>query len=364
MLQRISKQGRLAAALFAVFLGAGSPAFAAPADDLKEAQKLYNSGKLQPALEKVDAFLNAQPKDPQGRFLKGLVLTEQKKTAEAIQVFTGLTEDYPELPEPYNNVAVLYASQGNYDKAKSALELAIHTHPSYATAHENLGDIYAQLASRAYDRALQLDKNNTTAQLKLAMVKDLFSSQRLAQGARPEAPKTEAPKPEAAKPEPRKPEPAKPEAPKAETAKPETKSAPPAVTAAAPAKSAPAPAPAPAPAAGGDAKAQAIATVEAWAKAWSSRDAKAYLGYYAPDFQVPGGESRMAWEQQRVDRITKPKSIEVSVKVISAEVNGNEASVTFRQSYRSDSLKSDNTKTIKLVKSGERWLIKQERVGG
>jgi len=196
------------------------------------------------------------------------------------------------------------------------------------------------------------------------MVKDLFSSQRLAPGARPEAPKTEAPKPEPAKAEPRKPEAAKPEAPKAETAKPETKSAPPAVTAAAPAKSAPAPAPAPAPAAGGDAKAQAIATVEAWAKAWSSRDAKAYLGYYAPDFQVPGGESRMAWEQQRVDRITKPKSIEVSIKVISAEVNGNEASVTFRQSYRSDSLKSDNTKTIKLVKSGERWLIKQERVGG
>ena len=76
-------------------------------------------------------------------------------------------------------IAVLYASQGNYDKAKSALELAIHTHPSYATAHENLGDIYAQLASRAYDRALQLDKNNTTAQVKLAMVKDLFSSQKV-----------------------------------------------------------------------------------------------------------------------------------------------------------------------------------------
>jgi tetratricopeptide (TPR) repeat protein len=360
MLQRISKQGRLAAALFAVLLGATSMAWAAPADDLKEAQKLYGQGKFQPALDKIDTFLKAQPRDPQGRFLKGLVLTEQKRVPEAIQVFTGLTEDFPELPEPYNNLAVLYASQGNYDKAKSALELAIHTHPSYATAHENLGDIYAQLASRAYDRALQLDKNNTTAQLKLAMVKDLFSSQRLAQGARPEAPKAEAPKPEAPKAEVRKPEPAKPEAPKAETAKPEAKAPPPVVASAAPAKTAPAPAPA----ATGDAKAQAIATVEAWAKAWSSKDTKAYLGYYAPDFQVPGGESRMAWEQQRVDRIAKPKSIEVAIKVVSAQVDGNEATVTFRQSYRSDSLKSDNTKTIKLVKSGERWLIKQERVGG
>ena len=173
MLHRTLTGARLAALLVAMAVGI---AVAAPADDLKEAQKLYNSGKLEPALEKVDAFLKAQPKDPQGRFLKGLVLTEQKKTAEAIQVFTGLTEDYPELPEPYNNVAVLYASQGNYEKAKSALELAIHTHPSYATAHENLGDIYAQLASRSYDRAFQLDKTNTSAQVKLSLAKDIFSA--------------------------------------------------------------------------------------------------------------------------------------------------------------------------------------------
>ncbi|HXF77970.1 MAG TPA: tetratricopeptide repeat protein, partial [Usitatibacter sp.] len=164
----------MAAAIVGVFVAA--VAWAAPADDLKDAQKLYQQGKLQPALDKVDIYLKTNPRDPQGRFLKGLVLTEQKRTNDAIQVFTGLTEDFPELPEPYNNLAVLYASQGNYDKAKSALELAIHTHPSYGTAHENLGDIYAQLASRAYDRALQLDKTNASAQVKLAMVKDIFSA--------------------------------------------------------------------------------------------------------------------------------------------------------------------------------------------
>ncbi|HXN15560.1 MAG TPA: tetratricopeptide repeat protein, partial [Usitatibacter sp.] len=179
MLHRIPMRSRLAAALAAALLGATATGWAAPTDDLKDAQKLYSQGRVQPALEKIELVLKAQPRDPQGRFLKGLLLTEQKRIPEAIQIFTGLTEDYPELPEPYNNLAVLYASQGNYDKAKSALELAIHTHPSYATAHENLGDIYAQLASRAYDRALQLDKTNTTAQLKLAMVKDLFSSQKV-----------------------------------------------------------------------------------------------------------------------------------------------------------------------------------------
>ncbi|HSW84339.1 MAG TPA: tetratricopeptide repeat protein [Usitatibacter sp.] len=357
MLHRSLSRSRLAALLVAMALGV---AFAAPADDLKEAQKLYNSGKLQPALEKVDAFLKAQPKDPQGRFLKGLVLTEQKKTAEAIQVFTSLTEDYPELPEPYNNLAVLYASQGNYEKAKSALELAIHTHPSYATAHENLGDIYAQLASRAYDRALQLDKSNTSAQVKLAMVKDIFNPKA---GAAKPAPATTMPAPTQ-------------DAPSAKTEMPKPAPAPakqPEVVAKAPAPTPPVPAvkpvptPAPAttaPSASGDTKGQAISAVEGWARAWSAKDVKGYLASYAPDFEVPGGATRAAWEKERTERIEKPKHIEVGVRVISAEATGNEATVIVRQSYKSDTLKSSSTKTLKLVRSGDRWLIRQEKVGG
>ena len=91
---------------------------------------------------------------------------------------------------------------------------------------------------------------------------------------------------------------------------------------------------------------------------------KGYLGAYAPDFEVPGGSSRAAWEKERTERIQKPKSIDVSVKVLNAQASDNEATVTFRQSYRSDTLKSNNTKTLKLVKAGDRWLIKQERAGG
>jgi tetratricopeptide (TPR) repeat protein len=364
MLHRTLMKPRLAALMVAVALGVSAPiAFAAPADDLKEAQKLYGQGKLQPALEKVDSFLKVQPRDPQGRFLKGLLLTEQKKVPEAIQVFTGLTEDFPELPEPYNNLAVLYASQGNYDKAKSALELAIHTHPSYATAHENLGDIYAQLASRAYDRALQLDKSNTTAQTKLSLVKQLF------------VPGGAAPRPTPT------PTPTKTEMPSATSEMAKSMPPKPEVVAKAPAPTPPPtasvkPTPAPtaatatptpakaAPAAGGDAKAQAVAAVESWAKAWSAQDVKGYLGAYAPDFEVPGGASRAAWEKERTERIERPKHIEVDVKVQNVAVNGNTAKVTFRQSYRSDTLKSNNTKTLTLVKSGDRWLIKQEKSGG
>ncbi|MCW5590990.1 MAG: tetratricopeptide repeat protein [Burkholderiales bacterium] len=352
---------RLNLAIAAVVLAFAGAAFAAPADDLREAQKLYAQGRLQPAMEKVDAYLKAQPREPQGRFLKGLILTEQKKVNEAIQVFTGLTEDFPELPEPYNNLAVLYASLGNYDKAKSALELAIHTHPSYATAHENLGDIYAQLASRAYDRALQLDKNNTTAQVKLAMVKDIFVSPKTAaraeatKVAKAEPAKVEAKAP-ATQPEPAKVEPAKPEAkapaPKAEPAKPEAKAPAPRQEPAKPA------------AAGGGEKGAVTAAIEAWARAWSAKDVKGYLAAYAPDFETPGGEPRAAWEKQRTERIERPKSIEVAVKIQSIAVDGDSAVAVLRQSYRSDTLKTNSTKTLKLAKVGGQWLIKQERVGG
>ena len=146
----------------------------AQGDEFTEAGKLFRGGQQAQALERVDNFLKGNPKDARGRFLKGLILTEQGKPADAIKIFTGLTEDYPELPEPYNNLAVLYASQGQYDRARGALEMAIRTHPSYATAHENLGDIYAKMASQAYDKALQLDKSNSAAQTKLEMIKELL----------------------------------------------------------------------------------------------------------------------------------------------------------------------------------------------
>jgi len=366
---------RIPVVIAAIALAFSGFAAAAPADDLREAQKLYGQGKLQAALERVDGYLKSQPREPQGRFLKGLLLTEQKKVNEAIQVFTGLTEDFPELPEPYNNLAVLYASLGNYDKAKSALELAIHTHPSYATAHENLGDIYAQLASRAYDRALQLDKNNAAAQVKLAMVKDLFVAQKASPGARPDpvkiakaAPaKAEPPAAEPAKPEPAKidsakPAPAKPEPTKAAPAKPEpTKAAP---AKAEPAKPGPAPVAPAAAKAGGNDKAAVGEAIESWARAWSAKDVKAYLAAYSPDFETPAGEPRDEWVRSRTERIERPKSIQVALKMQSIAVEGDTATAVFRQSYRSDSFKATSTKTLTMTRVGGKWLIKQERVGG
>src|SRR5258708_30617146 len=172
----------------------------ARADEVQEAQKLLKSGQSQQALERVNRALAANPKDPQARFLKGLILTEQGKQQDAIEIFTKLTQDHPNLPEPYNNLAVIYAWQGQYEKARAALEQSIRTHPSYATAYENLGDVYAKLASQAYDKALQLDSSNTGAQNKLSLVRELVGRPTQIAAAKP----AETPKP-AATPAPEKP---------------------------------------------------------------------------------------------------------------------------------------------------------------
>jgi tetratricopeptide (TPR) repeat protein len=350
---------RLAAIVFC--LGLATPLIA-QGDELQEAQQLLKQGQVDRALERVDQYLKTRPKDARGRFLRGILLTEQNKPQEAIKVFTELTQDYPELPEPYNNLAVLHASQGQYDKARAALEMAIRTHPSYATAHENLGDIYAKMASQAYDKALQLDKGNQGAQTKLNLIKDLFSGNQRppkvavaraetkpAPAAAPAPAPAARPAPPAAAPA-AKPAPAEP----APVAKKEPPKEPPKPAAKEPAKAAPA-----------NDEAAVIKAVERWAAAWSSNDVEGYLARYAPGFKTPDGESRKAWEAERRARIAKPRKIEVKVEAPKVTFkDANTANVSFRQHYRSNTFKASAGKTLVLIKSGEQWLIQQELVGG
>jgi len=145
----------------------------ADAQTLADIQDLMKEGKMPQALEQADRYIAAQPKDAQGPFMKGVILSEMGRPQDAIEVFTDLTETFPELPEPYNNLAVLYARQKQYDKAQMALEMAIRTHPDYAMAHENLGDVYAKLASQAYAKALQLDSSNRAARAKLEKANEI-----------------------------------------------------------------------------------------------------------------------------------------------------------------------------------------------
>lgn len=342
------------------------------ADDYTDVSRLIKNGQYPDAMVKVDAFLAQHPKDANMRFMKGLIFAEQNKTNDAIVVFTKLTEDYPELPEPYNNLAVLFASTNQFDKARAALEMAIRTNPSYSTAHENLGDVYAKMASQAYDKALQLDSGNSGAKLKLNLIHNLFSNTNSAINTTPvntaaaniKTPTIAKPtalsgKPiselaTASKPAPAKVEPAKPtvaakaEPPKVEPVKPAPAVVPPAKPATA----------------NSGAQDEILKAVEGWAEAWSDKNINAYLAFYGNEFQTPKGVSHKAWADERRLRIEGKGHINVKVDVPKVSIDGNTATVKFRQIYTSDQLKADSRKTLVFTRQEGKWQITQERSGG
>ena len=301
-------------------LATACAATSAYADEYGDVSQLLRASKFPEAMAKADAYLSAKPGDPQMRFLKGVIQRNSGKQSDAIVTFTKLTEDYPELPEPYNNLAVLYASQSQFDKARAALEMAIRTNPSYATAHENLGDVYARLASEAYNKALNLDGANPAVQPKLALIRELFKP-----GGKGQNQTT-------------------------------------VIASAAPAAAAPVPDPVKAAVSDNSEKEVAVA-VRKWAKAWSDQDINTYIGSYSKDYKGASKQSRKAWEQERRDRIVGKPNISVKLENLDVSVDANKAVAKFRQDYRGGTLEVTSRKTLDLVKAGERWVIVRESTG-
>jgi|GEM_PF-1209937 murein L,D-transpeptidase YafK len=105
-----------------------------------------------------------------------------------------------------------------------------------------------------------------------------------------------------------------------------------------------------------------VNTVKAWAAAWSAKDTDKYLAFYAPDFHTPEGVSRNDWEAQRRERIAKPANIAVQARNIKVDFSDeSHASVKFHQRYLASNIKSADNKTLLMVKSGDNWLIQEER---
>jgi tetratricopeptide (TPR) repeat protein len=301
----------------------------ASADDLSDVNTLLQSKQDAEALTRADAFLKHSPRDARMRFLKGLVLADMGRRSDAIAVFEALTADFPTMPEPYNNLAVLHAAEGRYDDARAALERAIKANPNYTRAYENLGDIYATLATQRYGKMLQQDPDNVQVRLKYLMVRSALDN---ASESLPKA-----------------------------TPKPIITSADlPAIAAKAPVAPAVV-----APAAATNSESdQVLAQVNGWAKAWSGKDIARYLSFYGPGFKAPKGESRQAWETQRRARIVKRESIRVSVESPAVTMKDGTATVYFMQRYVSGKVDTKDRKILVMQKSDGQWKIVEERVAG
>jgi len=147
---------------------------------LQDVRKLIAAGQGKQALARADSHLAKNPRDAQMRFVRGVILTDLSETEAARGAFQQLVDDFPELPEPYNNLAVLYAADGQLDRARLALEMALLAKPDYATAHENMGDVYLQMAAEAYQRASNLQPTNRAITTKLNLTRDIVTKTRAA----------------------------------------------------------------------------------------------------------------------------------------------------------------------------------------
>jgi len=413
--KRSAVPARFSRPVLAVLLGCLSlgsmPAHASRAVD--EVTKLLDQGNAKQAAAQADSYLKQNPGDVEMRFVRGVIASEQKQSAQAIKIFSALVREYPSMPEPYNNLAVLYAAEGQERKAAEALEQAIRTNPSYTTAHENLGDLYARMASEAYSKALQLDASRQTIPAKLALITQLVpTSQNSAKtvvaqantaAAAPAKPPV-APKPEVkpevkaeAKPVPvveTKPTPkveakvepkvvAKPPAPPVAPVAPVVAAAaapvvaPPVAVAAAPVKPAVVPEPKTSPAAKPEPKpaaepkaavakeaAEVESAVNAWVTAWEKQDMQGYLDAYSEKFTPANGASLAKWKEDRRVRIVGKSGISISLQNIQVSVKGDEATAKFRQKYVAGSLNTTTRKTLSMRHERGAWRIVRESTGG
>ena len=279
--------------------------------NIDEIKLLLKKGKYSYAETLVKNEINNNLNDPELLFYRGIIETNLGKNNKAIDTFRELTERFPELPEPFNNLAVLYAEKGQFRLAKEILEQAIKTNPSYLTAHINLGDIFTKMASEAYNKALEIDKTNNVAITKLSMITQLFNYQ-------PNTKNTSIQLVNA------KTKPQNIKISKKEIEK------------------------------------NILDSINNWKSAWENKDMDGYLSSYSPNFKYPNGMSKLQWEKYRTSRIISKKTITILIANIKLRFKKQKVLDTFAQNYKSGNLNQTSNKTLIFSGENDQWLILEE----
>ena len=276
--------------------------------DIKLINKLIEDKNYEQAQIEINALLKSDSDNPQLLFINGVLLSENNKVDEAIKVFESLTKTHPNLPEPYNNLAVLYAQQGDFPKAKHALEQSIKTHPSYATAHINLGDLYTRMASESYNQALQIDGSNKSAKTKLSLIKKLFNFQPIRKNieiTKKASNESEAPKIEEL-----------------------------------------------------DSKniientsnnislTEIESFIDGWKTSWEQQNFESYINCYSLKFKNNNGQNFEQWKIYRKPRVTNKEKIEIKLTNIKITEINNGFEVSFIQEYKSGNIDSRTNKKL------------------
>ena len=291
--------------LFLLFLLLSNPVFAATT--LRQLHGMVEQSRFAEAKVAAEQMLLQNPEHEQVLFLGAFAYQQSAQPDEAARLYRRVIEINPALPEPRNNLAMIYLDQGDYDRASELLIEAINTHPSYATAYENLSRIYKGIASEAYRRALS--ESSEPAQyahdIELLAINSLSS---------PEKPLLEQ---------------AKSEATVVNLANLET---------------------------------LLIQQVKGWAKAWSDKEVDVYVDFYSQQHH-PGYNSHSAWIEYRRQRIQRPGKISVDISDIQFRYQSdNGAIVDFKQDYSSARYSDSVIKRLSFTRDGNAWKISDERV--
>lgn len=144
-------------------------------DDAADIRNLLARGQAQEALERVDGALKAQAGDASLRFLRGVALMDLKQDAQAQAVFEQMSQDFPDLPDPWNNLGLLHARAGRLELAREALQTALRFEPGYRVARVNLGWVQLMLAASAWEQALKEAPADTRLRERLQAVRTLLA---------------------------------------------------------------------------------------------------------------------------------------------------------------------------------------------
>lgn len=296
--------------------------------------------------------------------LKAQLNLKNQKINEAIEIYKSLIIDYPNNLITHNNLATIYANQGNLDAAEMALLNGFKQQVDVDVAYQNLMKIKGKQASIALQSALDptrvIPKNLQLIAIIQANGIDLSISQQILVQDKPttiilpENPKTEiAINTITAKPTPLL----------AKTEKTNQNSAPINTDGESKAKDIKTPviqatSPPPLPV-----DTEISKLLNAWAQAWSKGNAEGYLSFYSDTF-IPDGQIGLEkWTSQRRQRINPKQDINVRLENIEVKVNRSDLiEVVFNQFYTSQTLKARANKKITFEKNKNQWKIIREEV--
>ena len=275
---------------------------------LQELRQLLANQQYAAAARGGEELLRHNGRHAEVRFLTAYAYQMAAQRDQAIALYQSLIEDNPDLPEPRNNLAMIYLEDGDYDRASQLLVEAIKTHPSYATAYENLSQIYKGIASEAYRRAVSESDEPAkyTHNIRLSAITRPDSAAQESVGAASVEP----------------------------------------------------------PSAFNFANQETLLLehVQRWAEAWSGKDFAAYTEFYSPRHRAKF-DTHEQWLAQRRARILRPGNIRVEVSKLQIRWRSDSrAIIDFEQKFDSPRYSDRVRKRLGFERIGTQWKITEERV--